>query len=166
MHDRAIKLRLWPVINICSPNVSESLRITTEDKNIILKAYSTQKVGAGGNFESGNQGYGRRQIQTHEKQMVYLMKLTHQKDANHNKIAIKIIQLSSHIIKHDEFIETTFSSEIFLETNSIFVIRGKKPLPISLPAWREETQWCQIYAMLQQNKFQDQTVFMKNLFLE
>ena len=29
---------------------------TTEDKNIILKAYSTQKVGSGSNFESGNQG--------------------------------------------------------------------------------------------------------------
>ena len=27
----------------------------TEDKNIILKAYSTKKVGSGGNFESGNQ---------------------------------------------------------------------------------------------------------------
>ena len=29
------------------------LTITTENKNIILKAYSTQKVGSGGNFESG-----------------------------------------------------------------------------------------------------------------
>ena len=47
MHNRAIK------------NVSESLSIITEDKNIILKAYSTQKVGAGGNFEIGNQGYDR-----------------------------------------------------------------------------------------------------------
>ena len=28
-----------------------------QNKNIILKAYSTQKVGSGGNFESGNQGY-------------------------------------------------------------------------------------------------------------
>ena len=43
MHNRAIKLRVWPVINI-----------TTEDKNIILKAYSTQKVASKGNFESGN----------------------------------------------------------------------------------------------------------------
>ena len=33
----------------------------TEDKNIILKAYSTQKVGSGGDFESGNQVYGRRE---------------------------------------------------------------------------------------------------------
>ena len=66
MHNRAIKLRVWPVINIFAQNVPESLRITTKDKNIILKAYSTQKVGSGGNFESGNQGYGRRQIQTHE----------------------------------------------------------------------------------------------------
>ena len=101
-------------------NVSESLSSSTEDKNIILKAYSTQKVGSGGKFESGNQGYGRRQIQTHEAQMVYLIKLTHQKDANHIftrkcfTIAIKTIQLSSHVIKHDEFIEATFSSEIFL----------------------------------------------------
>ena len=29
--------------------------MTTEDRNIILKGYSTQKVGSGGNFESGNQ---------------------------------------------------------------------------------------------------------------
>ena len=29
----------------------------TQNKNIILKAYSTQKVGPGDNFESGNQGY-------------------------------------------------------------------------------------------------------------
>ena len=28
-----------------------------QNKNIILKAYSTQKVGSGDNFESGNQGY-------------------------------------------------------------------------------------------------------------
>ena len=28
-----------------------------QNKNIILKAYSTQKVGSGGNFESGNEGY-------------------------------------------------------------------------------------------------------------
>ena len=33
----------------------------TEDKNIILNAYSTQKVGSGGNSESGNQVYGRRE---------------------------------------------------------------------------------------------------------
>ena len=38
----------------------ESSSITTEDKNIILNAYSPQKVGSGGNFESGNQIYGRR----------------------------------------------------------------------------------------------------------
>ena len=39
-----------------SQNVPESSSIiTTEDKNIILKAYSTQKVGSRGNFESGNQ---------------------------------------------------------------------------------------------------------------
>ena len=83
-----------------------------QNKNIILKAYSTQKVGSGGNFESGNQGYaGRRQIQTHD-----LIKLTHQKDPKLIltrkcfTIAIKTIQLSSHIIKHDEFIKATFSS--------------------------------------------------------
>ena len=28
-----------------------------QNKSIILKAYSTQKVGSGDNFESGNQGY-------------------------------------------------------------------------------------------------------------
>ena len=42
-------------------------------------------------------------------------------------IAIKTIQLSSHITQHDEFIKATFSSEIFLETNNIFAIRGKHP---------------------------------------
>ena len=50
-----IKLRVWLVIIIFSQNVPESSSITTEDKNIILKAYSAQKVGSGGNFESGNQ---------------------------------------------------------------------------------------------------------------
>ena len=39
-------------------NVPESSSITTEDKNIILKAYSTQKVGSGGNSESGNTRHG------------------------------------------------------------------------------------------------------------
>ena len=54
MHNRAIKLRVSSVINIFSQNVSEPLvSPTTEDKNIILNAYSTQKVGSGGNFESG-----------------------------------------------------------------------------------------------------------------
>ena len=57
---RAIKLRMWHVINIFLQNVPESSSITTEDKNVILNAYSTQKVGSGGNFESGNQVYGRR----------------------------------------------------------------------------------------------------------
>ena len=42
-------------------NVPESSSITTEDKNITLKAYSTQKVGSGGIFESGNQVYGRQE---------------------------------------------------------------------------------------------------------
>ena len=45
------------VIKTFSQNVPESSSITTEDKDIILKAYSTQKVGSGGNFESGNQFY-------------------------------------------------------------------------------------------------------------
>ena len=54
MHNRAIKLRVWLVIDIFSQNVPESSSITTEDKNIILKAYTTQKVGSKGNFESGN----------------------------------------------------------------------------------------------------------------
>ena len=39
-------------------------------------------------------------------------------------IAIKTIQLSSHITKHDEFIKAIFSSEIFFETNNILAIRG------------------------------------------
>ena len=64
--------------------------------------------------------------------MVYLIKLTEQKDANLIltrkcfTIAIKTIQLSSHIT-HDEFIKATFSSEIFFETNHIFAIRCKNP---------------------------------------
>ena len=92
-----------------------------QNKNIIPKAYSTQKVGSGGNFESGNQGYAADGK----------YKLTHQKDANLIltrkcfTIAIKNIQLSSHIMKHDEFIKATFSSEKFFETNNIFAIRGK-----------------------------------------
>ena len=104
-----------------SQNVPESLSITTEGKNIILNAYSTQKVGSGGNFESGNQGYGGRQIQTHEAHMVYLIKLRNQKDANLIltrkcfTIVIKTIQLSSYITQHDEFIKATFSSEICFE---------------------------------------------------
>ena len=49
---------------IFSQNVPESSSITTEKKNIILKAYFTQKVGSGGNFECGNQVNSRRQIQT------------------------------------------------------------------------------------------------------
>ena len=40
-------------------------------------------------------------------------------------IAIKTIQLSSHITQHDEFIKATFSSEIYFEANKIFAIRGK-----------------------------------------
>ena len=58
--------RVGPVINIFSQNVPESSIITKEEKNIILKAYFTQKVGSGGNFECGNQVYSRRQIQTYE----------------------------------------------------------------------------------------------------
>ena len=81
MHNLAIKLSVGRVINISSQHVSKPLSITAEDKNIILKAYSTQKVGSGGKFESGNQGYGRRQIQSYKAHMVYLIKLTHQKDA-------------------------------------------------------------------------------------
>ena len=109
------------VINIFSQNVPESSSITTEDKNIILKAYSTQKVGSGGNYESGNQVL-RRMV------YFYLIKLTQQKDANLIltrkcfTIAKKTIQLSSHITQHDEFIKATFSSEIFFETNNIFAI--------------------------------------------
>ena len=62
--------------------------------------------------------------------MVYSIKITEQKDANVIltrkcfTIAIKTIQLSSHITKHDEFIKATFSSEIFFEANNIFAIRG------------------------------------------
>ena len=60
----------------------------------------------------------------------YLIKLTQQKDAyliltrKCFTIAIKTIQLSSHITQHHEFINATFSSEIFFETN-IFAIIGK-----------------------------------------
>ena len=72
--------------------------------------------------------------------MVYLIKLTQQKDAKLVltrkcfTIAIKTIQLSSHITKHDEFIKTTFSSEIFYETNSILAIRGNLSLKKFLAA--------------------------------
>ena len=40
-----------------SQNVPESSSITTENKNIILKACSTPKVSSEGNFESRNQVY-------------------------------------------------------------------------------------------------------------
>ena len=66
---------------------------------------------------------------------LYLIKLTQQKDAyliSTRKcctIAIKTIQLSSHITQHDVFINTTFSSKIFFETNNTFAIRGKIPFP-------------------------------------
>ena len=64
---------------------------------------------------------------------IFIFKLTQQKDAYFIltrkcfTIAIKTIQLSSHITQHDEFIRATFSSEIFFETNNIFAIRGKNP---------------------------------------
>ena len=64
---------------------------------------------------------------------LYLIKLTQQKDAyliltrKCFTIAIKTIQLSSHITQHDEFMKATFFSEIFFKTNNIFAIRGKKP---------------------------------------
>ena len=65
MHNRASSgdqvERVTRYINLFSQNVPESSSITTEDKNIILKAYSTQKVGSGGNFEIGNQVYGRQE---------------------------------------------------------------------------------------------------------
>ena len=97
MHNRASsgdQVARVTVINIFSQNVPESSSITTEDKNIIRKAYSTQKVGSGCNFNSGNQVYGRRY--TNSRGMVYLIKLTQQKDA------IKTIKLSSHITRHQE----------------------------------------------------------------
>ena len=101
-----------------------------------------------------------------------LIKLAQQKDANLIltrkcfTIAIKTIQLSSHIIKHDEFIKATFSREQFFETNNIFAIRGKNPFLFHYV--REEkklsrVKYAQYYNKL---KFQDQTVSMKNLFLE
>ena len=39
--------------------------------------------------------------------------------------AIKTIQLSSHIIKHDEFRKATFSSEQCFQTNNIVALRGE-----------------------------------------
>ena len=65
--------------------------------------------------------------------MVYLIKLTQQKDDNlilTRKcfiIAIKTIQLSSHITQHDEFIKATFSREIFFLNKQHIAIRGKNP---------------------------------------
>ena len=67
--------------------------------------------------------------------MVYLslIKLKQQKDAylilkrKCFTIAIKTIQLSSHITQHDEVIKATFSSERFFKTNNIFAIREEKP---------------------------------------
>ena len=69
----------------------------------------------------------------------YLIKLAQHKNANLNliltrkcfTIAIKTIQLSSHIIKHDEFIKATFSSEQFFETNNIFALNTEQMPSIS-----------------------------------
>ena len=41
------------VIHFFSKNASESSCIISEDKNIVKKAYSMEKVGSGGNFDSG-----------------------------------------------------------------------------------------------------------------
>ena len=109
---------------------------------------------------------------TRQNVYLYLIELAQQKDANLNltrkcfTIAIKTIQLSSHIIKHDEFIKATFSSEQFFETSNIFAIRGK--IPFLFHYVREEkklsrVKYAQYYNKL---KFQDQTVSMKDLFLE
>ena len=68
---------------------------------------------------------------TRQNVCLYLIKLAQQKNANLIltrkcfTIAIKTIQLSSHIIKHDEFIKATFSSEQFFETNNTFALRGE-----------------------------------------
>ena len=45
---------------------TESTIITTEDKNIIVKAYSMQKVGCGRNFESGESSL-RPEVRRHGK---------------------------------------------------------------------------------------------------
>ena len=97
--------------------------------------------------------------------MVDLNKLTHQKDANliltqkFFTIAIKNIQLSSHIIKHDEFIRPPFPANFYLKQTTYLLLEAKTPSYFISCVKRR-------YAILQQNKFQDQTVSMKNLFLE
>ena len=59
--------------------------------------------------------------------MVYLIKLTQHKDANLNltrkcfTTSIKTNQLSSHIIRHDEFIKVTCSSEKFFATTYLLL---------------------------------------------
>ena len=73
-------------------------------------------------------------------------------------IAIKTIQLSSHITQHNEFIKGTFSSEIFFETNNIFAIRGKNSFLFQYVGEEKKLYQTQLH------KFQDQTVSMKNLF--
>ena len=109
---------------------------------------------------------------TRQNVYLYLIKLAQQKDVNliltRNcfTIVIKTIQLSSHIIKHDEFIKATFTSEQFFETNNIFAVRGKNPFLFSLSAWREKTQWCQICAILQQTKISGSNRFHEEPFPE
>ena len=62
-----------------------------------------------------------------------LIKLTQQKDAyliltrKCFTIAIKTIQLSSHITEHGEFIKATFPAKYFFKINNIFAITGKNP---------------------------------------
>ena len=84
------------------------------------KAYSTQKVGV---WKSSL----CRMV------YLYLIKLTQQKDAyliltrKCFTIAIKTIQLSSHIAQHDEFIKATFSSKYFLKQTTYLLEDAKNP---------------------------------------
>ena len=82
-------------------------KCSTKETKIILKAYFTQKVGSVGNFECGNQVYSRRQMQTYEPWYIQeRSRLPYILTRKCFTIAIKTIQLSSHIT-HDEFIKAT-----------------------------------------------------------
>jgi len=108
---------------------------------------------------------------------LYLIKLTQQKDAypiltrKCFTIAIKTIQLSSHITQHDEFIKATFFSEIVFVTNNIFGIRGKKLILFHYVREDKKLNRVNLHSVskTQLNKFptsvQHQTLYWKTLYL-
>ena len=68
--------------------------------------------------------------------------------------------------KHDEFIKATFFQRTIFETNNIFAIRGKNPFLFHYVREEKKLSRFKYAQYYNKPKFQDQTVSMKNLFLE